>query len=249
MRIDEKVMVVIPAYNEASTIVDVVERTLTVVADVLVVDDGSQDNTADLVARLPAILLRHPENKGKAASLVTGCREALQRGASSVITLDGDGQHRPEDIPKLLARAREQPNSIIIGSRRAGRADAPALNYRLNRIADFWISWASGYYIEDSQSGFRLFPRVVLEEVQADHSKRRGFAFESEILINAARAGYRSSAVPIPSLYKGVLQRSTHFRPVADVSSIVIMVAQKLLPRWMYPRGFLQYLREKREQR
>lgn len=245
---DQTTAVVIPAYNEAATIRDLVQRTLAQVSQVIVVDDASSDGTGDLLAGMPVTLLRHEVNRGKGASLVTGFREALKREVTAVVTLDGDGQHRPEDIPKFLAKAREARGVIVIGSRRAGKQNQPRLNYRLNRIADFWISWASGYPIEDSQSGFRLFPREVLEKVEAKHSRRHSFVFESEMLINAARAGYRSCAITIPTLYKDVMQRPTHFRP-ADLTWIILMVASKLLTRWMYPQGLYHYLCEERQAR
>ncbi len=245
---DQETAVVIPAYNEAATIRDLVERTLAQVSQVIVVDDASSDGTGDLLAGLPVTLLRHEVNRGKGAALVTGFREALKREVSAVITLDGDGQHRPEDIPNFLVKARETRGLIVIGSRRAGKQNQPRLNYRLNRIADFWISWASGYRIEDSQSGFRLFPREVLENVEAKHSRRHSFVFESEMLINAAHAGYRSCAIVIPTLYAGVMQRQTHFRP-ADLTCIVLMVASKLLARWMYPQGLYHYLCDARQAR
>ena len=245
---DENSAVVIPAYNEAASIRDVVKRSLTQVSLVIVVDDGSNDGTSATLAGLPAVLLRHQVNRGKAASLVTGFREALKHEIRAVITLDGDGQHRPEDIPKFLAKASETSGVIIIGSRRAGKMNQPRLNYTLNRIADFWISWASGYLIEDSQCGFRLFPRDVLEKVEAKHSRRHSFVFESEILINAARAGFRSCPVSIPTLYDSVTRRRSHFRPI-DVAWIVVMVASKLLPRWMYPQGLFQCLRDFRQAR
>ncbi len=245
---DNNSAVVVPAYNEAATIRDVVQRCLAQVSLVIVVDDGSRDGTAALLEGLPVVLLRHPVNRGKGASLVTGFREALKHDIHAVITLDGDGQHRPEDIPSFLAQAREAGSMIIIGSRRAGKVNQPRLNYTLNRIADFWISWASGYLIEDSQCGFRLFPRDILERVEAKHARRHSFVFESEILINAARAGFRSCPVSIPTLYNSVTRRRSHFRPI-DVAWIVLMVASKLLPRWMYPQGLFQCFRDFRQAR
>lgn len=238
-----RVAVVIPAYNEAATIADVAGRALAQTPLVIVVDDGSTDGTAARLAGLPVLLLRHPENRGKAASLVDGFAEALRRGASAVITLDGDGQHRPEDIPKFLERAAAAPQAIVTGSRLADRAAFPSARYRANRIANFWISWACRHPIEDSQCGFRLYPRRVLESVRASHARRHGFVFESEILINAARAGYRSTAVPIPALYAEKPQRPSHFRPVADITRIVIMVAGKLLSRGMDPVGLMRSLK------
>ncbi len=238
--------IVIPALNEASTIVDVTERALQCARHVIVVDDASTDGTAELLSDLPVTVFRHKANRGKGASLVHGFGDALARDIAGVITLDADGQHRPEDIPRLLSRAEREPGKIIIGSRLADRAASPMARYRANRVADFWISWASGYPVEDSQSGFRFYPRQVLESVQANHDHSHGFVFESEILINAAHAGYRSVAVSIPALYGDTTKRDSHFRPVADIRRIVIMVALKLLSRGMYPKGLYRMLRERR---
>lgn len=240
------VAVVIPALNEASTIVDLVRRALAYSRHIIVVDDASSDGTASLLSSLPVTVLRHKANKGKGASLVTGFREALKRDIAAVITLDGDGQHRPEDIPKFLALAQEEPGKIVIGSRLTDRAGFPPARYRANRIADFWISWASGHPVEDSQSGYRLYPRQVIESVEANHGRRNGFVFESEILINAAHAGYRTTGISIPALYEGTVRRGSHFQPVSDIAKIVAMVALKLLARGMYPEGLYQVLRKRR---
>lgn len=241
-----EIAVVIPALNEASTIVDVARSALRHSPHVIVVDDASTDGTSELLSGLPVTVLRHAANRGKGASLVHGFREALKRDIVGVITLDADGQHRPDDIPQFAARARQEPGRIIIGSRIADKASCPAVRYRANRVADFWISWASGYAVEDSQSGFRFYPRQVLESVHADHDLRHGFVFESEILINAAHAGFRSTALAIPALYDGTTKRDSYFRPVADIWRIIIMVARKLLSRGMYPEGLYQMLRERR---
>ncbi len=246
MKSSYQIAVVIPALNEASTIADLVRRTLAYTQNVIIVDDGSSDGTPDLLSGLPVTVLRHTANKGKGASLVTGFRAALELNVCAVVTLDGDGQHRPEDIPKLLARAKQEQDKIVIGSRLTDRAGTPPARYRANRVADFWISWASGHLIEDSQSGFRLFPRRVLESVQAQYNRRRGFVFESEFLINAGHAGYSTVSVPIPALYRGVVRRDSHFRPIVDIARIVVMVAGKLLSSWMYPEGLFQVFRDRR---
>jgi glycosyltransferase involved in cell wall biosynthesis len=240
------IAVVVPAFNEAATIANLVSEILAYTRHVIVVDDASNDGTGELLAALPATVLRHETNSGKGASLMTGFSEALQRDVCAVVTLDGDGQHRPSDIPRLLALAQKEPNSIVIGSRRGDREGSPSVRYHGNRIADFWISWASGYAIDDSQSGFRLYPRQILESVDALHHRDHSFVFESEVLINAAAAGFRSSAVPIPALYAGTTRRTSHFRPLKDVPRIVIMVALKLLSRGLYVEGLLRMLVERR---
>ena len=249
MGLERQIAIEIPALNEAHTIVDLAGRALAYSRHVIVVDDGSSDGTAELLSDLPVTVLHHTSTQGKGASLVTGFREALKRKVWAVVTLDGDGQHRPEDLPKFLARAGQEKDKIIIGSRLADKAEFPLERYRANRFADFWISWASGHLIEDSQSGFRLYPRQVLESVRACADRHHGFVFESEILINAARQGYRCTAVSIPALYHGATQRESHFRPVADILRIVRMVAGKLLSRWMYLQGLYRVLRAWRDKK
>lgn len=243
------VVVVIPAYNEAHTIAAIADRATAQlgsdIGQVIVVDDGSTDGTADVLSNHLVEVLRHRSNRGKGASLMTGFRAAIESGASAVVTLDGDGQHRPEDIPRLIEKSKVFPRSIIIGSRLGDRATIPKARYHANTIANFWISWASGYWIEDSQSGFRLYPQEVLKAV-GERQASDGFALESEILIDAARAGFRSIPIDIPAIYFGGAKRASHFRPVADISKIVIMVAWKLISRGMNPLGLSRMLAEKR---
>lgn len=234
---DRRVIIVIPAYNESATIGDVIKRCLLLDVEVIVVDDGSSDDTAGIVRQFPVELLGNSANAGKAKTLSRGLRRAVERGAEIVATLDGDGQHRPEDLPALLACAEKHPDSIVIGSRLHDRAAFPRARYVGNRIADFWISWACGYRVEDSQSGFRLYPATLVDSLDIPHGPERGFVFESEILIEAARSGVRSYSVPIPALYDGTLVRSSHFRPLRDVVRIVRMVAWKLVSRGFNLRG------------
>ena len=238
--------VVIPAYNEARTIVDIVRRILAVAEHVIVVDDGSSDGTGELLRELPVRVLRHETNQGKGASLLDGIRLALDHGADAVVTLDGDAQHAPEYLPRLVERAVGAPDCIVIGARLHDRNAFPPARYRANEIANFWISWAAGYAIDDSQSGFRLYPRAALEVIAAKRRRKHGFAFESEVIIDAAAHGIRSVSVPIPALYPGPTGRPSHFRPVRDILIIVVMVAGKLLRRFMYPIGLITMLRERR---
>ena len=180
------VVTVIPAYNEAPTLRAVVVGVLHHCPQVIVIDDGSTDSTAASVADLPITLVRNPRNLGKAASLWAGMRAALRHGASAVITLDADGQHRPEDIPRFLALAQAHPREIITGSRLAEKAAFPRKRYIANKIANFWISWAAGYAIDDSQCGFRLYPAGLLRRLDL---RSEGFVLESEILIQGASGG------------------------------------------------------------
>jgi glycosyltransferase involved in cell wall biosynthesis len=223
-----KLVAVIPAYNEAATIREVALRTLRLVRDVIVVDDGSTDGTAAETRGLGVTLISNPANLGKGASLARGFALALAEGADAVITLDGDAQHCPEDIPRLVDTARAHPGRIVIGARIWDRDTVPPLRYFGNRFANFWVAWAAGFPVADSQSGFRLYPAELLREVNVNPRAR--FAFESEILIEAGRAGVRTAAVPIAALYPPGA-RASHYRPAADTARIVRMIAWKLLSR------------------
>jgi glycosyltransferase involved in cell wall biosynthesis len=240
----DRAYIVIPALNEAVTIAEVVRQCYAVVDSpcVIVVDDGSHDDTAVIAAQNGATVLRHNANQGKGASLMDGMRAAVAGGATAVVTLDGDGQHRPQDLPRLLASSHTWPEHIVIGSRRASGTAAPRSRRIANRVADFWVSWAARHPIDDSQSGFRVYPKRVLSLISAQPSLAHGFAFESEILIEAGRAGIHTVAVDIPTIYGSVLQRRSHFRPVADITKIVLMVGGKLLAWNMDPIGLWRAL-------
>lgn len=221
---------VIPACNEAATIRDVARRTLEQLATVIVVDDGSTDGTVRALDGLPVIVLRNEVNCGKAASLRRGALEAIGRGAQAVVTLDGDGQHRPEDIPLLVNAWLRTPDRIIVGARLHQREKIPASRYWANRVANYWISLAAHHDIADSQSGFRIYPASLFERAQVRYDHAASFVFESEILIEAARLGAPARCVPVGVVYSRRM-RPSHFRPVVDIARIARMVACRLLDR------------------
>ena len=220
--------VVVPAHNEARTIRAVAKAALEHASLVIVVDDASSDGTADVLEGLPVVILRNETNCGKAASLLRGAAEAIERGAGAIVTLDGDGQHDPDDIPLLAKAHLASPASIVIGSRLHHRDRIPPSRYWANRVANFWISLASGYRIADTQSGFRIYPVRLLQTAQVRADRSRSFVFESEILIEAARLGVLAQCVPISVVYSQ-RGRASYFRPVVDIARIVRMVAWRLL--------------------
>ncbi|MEQ1793231.1 MAG: glycosyltransferase family 2 protein [Nitrospira sp.] len=228
--------VVIPAYNEAHTIRDVAMRARQQCPHVIVVDDGSTDDTAGVLAGLDVTLLRNEKNLGKAGSLCRGFESALAGGATGVITLDADGQHAPEEIPLFIRQSPDDPTVFLIGARRRDQRKTSFWRYAANRIADFWIGWAAGAPIEDSQSGFRLYPATLLRAIDVPHQRSRSFVFESEILIEAARR-----AMAIRNISITVAPRSgpcpSHFRPVLDIVRITRMVAWKILSRGLSLSG------------
>lgn len=239
---DEYVLV-IPAYNESATIREVVQGALRHIATVIVVDDGSSDGTAEQLSDLPVTLRRHSENMGKAASLWNGMQAALMLGAKGIITMDGDGQHDPDDLPKLLMAAQTHPDRLVIGSRLWNREAIPKSRYRANRFANFWIAWASGQAIEDSQSGFRVYPAQLIRLCRFDLSRDRSFVFESEIIIEAARHRFLCAFQPVQTTYPKNA-RPSHFRPVKDIVRITRMVFWRLLTRGFFLPGLWRSLAE-----
>ena len=153
---------------------------------------------------------------------------------TAVVTLDGDGQHSPSDIPRLISQANMSPHRIIIGARR--RPWTPHTWHRIvaNRVADFWVSWASGHPIADSQSGFRVYPMSLLSNLNIPTNRERSFVFESEILVEGARRGYWSLPIPIESEPRQA-PRPSYFRPVVDIARITLMIAWKLLEKGLAP--------------
>lgn len=235
--------IVIPAYNEEATIRAVVIGAMARSNVVIVVDDGSSDRTGEIVAELPVVLLRHEENRGKAQALWSGFERALAGGADAVVTMDGDGQHRADEVPRFVRAHADHPHCVVIGARMRRVEGAPRARRFANRFADFWVSWAAGHRIADSQSGMRLYPAEILRRARVAHDSSRAFTLESEILIDAAKRGHRTVAVAIDAIY-GCSPRPSHFRPVRDISRIVVMIAGHLLRSGMNLRGLYRSRRE-----
>lgn len=236
-----KVIALIPAYNEVATIRPLAEAVLALGLNLIIVDDGSTDNTKKQIENLSLTLIQHQSNKGKAASLKTGMDTALTQGADGILTLDGDGQHNPNEISKLLDAFAVNPNKLIIGARLLGREKAPKARRRANDFADFWISWAASKRIQDSQSGFRIYPAQAVKNIHINYNKKHGFVFESEFLIEAAHNGLDFVFVPIASNYPKQA-RASHFKPVEDITRIVLMVAGKLIRSGFNLRGLVRIL-------
>jgi glycosyltransferase involved in cell wall biosynthesis len=236
----DNIAVLIPALNEALRIRDVVEGALAECRQVIVIDDGSDDDTVARIAHLPVTVLRHERRQGKGASLRHGFREALSRGAKGVLTMDGDGQHAASDIPRLLEAANHYPAHIVIGARLRKRAQQPHYRRLANAFADWGIAWSTGYQIADTQSGQRLYPAAV---AALGNVPGEDFVFEAQILISAARElGTRCVSVPIESRYQAVHAdpqaapghspeqfRRSHFRPLRDFSRITSHVVRQSL--------------------
>lgn len=209
--------VLIPCLNEEAAIRSVIESVLALGAPVIVIDDGSDDRTPEIVAALPVTLLRHTARQGKGEALRQGFREALRQGYDAVLTMDGDGQHLASDIPRIVAATARHPNHIVIGARLLDKAQQPKSRRRANAVADWGISWACAQPIADTQSGQRWYPRAALDLVDLP---AENFVFEAAILIAASREKQLGVvSVPIASRYHDTF-RPSHLKPVRDVTRI-----------------------------
>lgn len=226
----------IPAHNEIRTIRPLIEAVRDQVDIVIVVDDGSTDGTGQAVSDLDIRLIRHASPGGKAAALASGFAAALEAGADRIATLDGDGQHDPDELGRLLAAADDHPDHLVVGARLRQRHRQPGIRRFANRFADFWIGWASGQRLPDSQSGYRVYPRGLIERVRPSTARRHGFVYETAMLIDGARAGFPALAVPIDSIYREEA-RPSYFRPGKDVWEIFWFVAWRIVLAGFYPQG------------
>jgi glycosyltransferase involved in cell wall biosynthesis len=207
----KKIAAVVPAYNEENHIGNVVRRTRQQLADVLVVDDGSADKTADRAREAGAEVIVHPINRGKGETIKTGLRHWLERRFDFVIILDADGQHRPEEIERFVAAAVSagEPR-MVLGNRMNDVSSMPRVRRFVNRWMSQQISSVCGQEIPDTQCGYRLLHRQLIPELLGGAAR---FDYETEMLIVASRKGFRIASVPISTVYSDEVS-SIH--PVRD---------------------------------
>ena len=225
----------IPAYNLANTISEVVRKTSKHLGEILVVDDGSQDDTARLAKESGAKVLRFAKNQGKGWALRCGFKYLLHKPWEGIITLDGDLQHDPVEIPNLIKEHDKSGSQIVIGSRMVQTERMPWIRYWTNRIGVYCISWAVGQPLTDTQSGFRLYRREVLETIPLWTTR---YDTETEILLKAGLLGMKITYVPIKTIYHEDDKNSSSFRAFPDTFLICMVFLKSLFWR----RGW--YLRD-----
>jgi glycosyltransferase involved in cell wall biosynthesis len=213
-----RICALIPAFNEAGYVGSVVEGALRHVEEALVIDDGSTDGTAAVARAVGATCLGWPKNRGKAVALRAGIESAAVRGFTHVVTLDADGQHRPDDIPSLVRTARETGADLVIGMRPFDPALMPRSRYFSNTIGSRIASTLVGRKIRDSQCGFRLYR---LDKLRRLRLRSRSYEFEMEVLIKMARAGWVIAHAPVAMVYDNGQARSK-MRPVRDTVRICL---------------------------
>lgn len=204
------VAAIIPAYLEEKHVGDVVRRTLSQLPNVVVVDDGSNDRTAEEARKAGADVIVHEQNRGKGESIKSGFRYWLEHGSTYVVILDADGQHLPEEIERFLAAAAAGIGELLIGTRMNDVREMPAVRRMVNRYMSRKISSACGQDIPDTQCGFRMVHRSIIPHLLGGTER---FDYETEMLILASRAGFRIASVPISTVYSDEVS-SIH--PVRD---------------------------------
>ncbi|MDX1632905.1 MAG: glycosyltransferase family 2 protein [Thermoanaerobaculia bacterium] len=210
----DDVIAVLPAYDCEGSVGPVVAGLRRHLSTVIVVDDGSRDDTAREAREAGAVVESFSENRGKGRALRRGMEEALERDPEALLLLDADGQHDPEDSPRLLqAWDRDRPD-IVIGARLDDPEAIPSVRYWTNYIGSRILSWMTGLELLDSQSGYRLVSAELLRELSLESD---GYAIESEMLIKAAHRGARIVHVPVKTIYRSEV---SHYRPLRDTVRI-----------------------------
>ena len=207
-----RAVAIIPAFNEARTIATVVEGVQRAVARVIVVDDGSTDQTADFARAAGAEVITHEVNRGKGHAVRTAIARVLTGDFTHVVLLDGDLQHVPQEASQLLAAAADTGADVVLGQRRFNRSRMPALRYHANRIGSRVLSWFVGAPVEDTQCGFRVFRLDALRPLRLSAS---GYEIETEMLVKVRRRGGRIATSPVTAVYDG---QPSKLRPVRDTT-------------------------------
>lgn len=211
--------IVIPAYQCEATIAPVVASALGLGLPLVVIDDGSTDRTVELAAQSGATVLRNPINLGKGASLRRGLQWCGERGITHAVSMDGDGQHLTDQIPRLLAAVAD--DTLVIGQRIVDPARVSPNRLFGNRFANRWVEIACREAIPDTQSGLRVYPVAATLALRCRADR---FAFETEVLIRAVRAGLRIVSVPVEVYYPPPDERQSHFDPWRDTVRIIFVV-------------------------
>ena len=218
-----KTCVLIPSYNEEKTIGNIVKDIHNLGFDVFVVDDGSTDDTEKIANEAGAIVLRHRKNEGKGFALRNGFNYILNLDYNAIITMDGDGQHSVKDIEKFITAA--QTNTaigVIVGNRMFNIKDMPFIRILTNIFMSFIISIFCRQEVSDTQCGFRLVKRAVLENIKLLTSN---FEIESEMLIRASRLGYKISSIPIETIYQ---VKSSKIIPIIDTFRFIKFMLKEI---------------------
>lgn len=245
--------VIIPTYNNGQTLEAMIRGVLAFTDQVIAVNDGSTDGTRHILENFPGLNTLHlKKNKGKGFAIRQGFKEALKQGFSYAITIDSDGQHRPEDLPRFIEKIEKEPGALIIGSRNLKQAGIPGGTTFGNRFSNFWTWVETGYKLPDTQSGYRLYPLKGLGKTRLLTNR---FEFEIEVLVRSAWKGIPITSIPVSVIYPPKKERVSHFRPFIDFARIsllntcLVILALLFFRPWMIIRkmnreGFKELIRK-----
>ena len=217
--------VIIPAHNEAATVAGLIKKIKQLNLDVVLVDDDSTDNTVGVAREAGAVILSSGANHGKGVSLIRGFDYALNYGYEAVLTMDGDGQHLPEDIPSFLNTANTSSAPVFIGNRMQDTKRMPLIRLLVNKFLSWLISSITGQNIPDSQCGFRLIKAELLKKM---HLVSQRFEIESEILIRASQLGSEIVSIPIKTVYKS---NRSHIDSFKDTFRFIWFIIKEIFKR------------------
>ncbi len=216
-----KCCVLIPTYNNDQTLSKVIDGVLEYTDHVIIVNDGSTDQTGDLLNNYSHLeIIGYPNNKGKGYALREGFKKARDLGFNFAITIDSDGQHFPEDLPKFIEEIEQQGNQLLIGARNMTQENVPGKSSFGNKFSNFWFHLFTGIKLSDTQSGYRLYPIRTLEKTRLFTNK---FEFEVEVIVKAAWKGIEVKNIPIQVHYQKPGERISHFRPFQDFTRISLL--------------------------
>jgi len=202
--------VIIPTYNESRAIANLIKQIIKLGLEVIIIDDGSTDETAKIATACGAQVLASSRNMGKGASLIKGYNFALKSGFDAVISMDGDGQHSPLDLEAFIQKARVSSSALIVGNRMGMNKGMPVLRVVTNNLMSKLISLIVKQHIPDTQCGFRLVKKELLCKIDLSTSK---YETESEVLIKAAHLGFKIESIPVETIYSG---QKSQINPLVD---------------------------------
>jgi glycosyltransferase involved in cell wall biosynthesis len=237
-----KVCILVPTFNNAKFLGRLLDDLLRYRIPVIVIDDGSTDETVFILKRFPDIwFLSFSSNQGKGAALQQGFRSAVQKGYDYAISIDSDGQHYAHDLPAFLECLVANPGSLIVGARNMNQSSVPGKSSFGHRFSNFWFQVETGIRLPDTQSGYRLYPVRRLESIRF-YTKR--FEFEIEVIVRAAWKGIPIRSVPVSVYYPPPKERISHFRPILDFARISILNTFLVFISLLYikPRDLLRKL-------
>lgn len=237
--------VIIPTYNNERTLARIITETLEYTSGVIVVNDGSTDNTSSILHGFPQIkVISLPVNKGKGNAIREGFRAAIAAGFRYAITIDSDGQHFTEDYIRFLEKAEDHPDSMIVGARNMEQESVPGTSSFGHKFSIFWYRIETGYRIPDVQTGFRLYPLEHLRDMRLYSNK---YELEVEVLVRLAWKMVPVKSVPVKVYYAPREERVSHFRKFRDFTRVSIMNSMLVLMAilWVRPINFILSLRKK----